>query len=188
MWQVRLRWRSEGSYPKYSIFNFDDQFNNDYQSAQTAVAAFASQLTPVLSTKTLWRVEDVVRQLDPATGGLQAIEVSSLGFNDGGDDPSDVLADATQGLVRWHTEDVRAGRVVQGRTFIPGISLTNADDGNPSSAAVTAMQDAVDAMIASPNSQLLVWHRPVAGSGGSTHEVRNGTVWSEFAVLRKRRA
>lgn len=92
-------------------------------------------------------------------------------------------------LVRWVTGDFVNHKRVQGRTYlVPLAGAAYDNDGSILTAAVTALQAAGAAMIASFGSDLKVWHRPSpGGSNGSAKTVNSCVVPDVAVVLRSRR-
>ena len=80
-----------------------------------------------------------------------------------------------------------AGRLLQGRTFIPGISSGQLDGGQLSSACVTAFSTAQSTFLASIPADMVIWHRPKGVTPGTYFAVDSGATWNELAVQRRRR-
>ena len=99
----------------------------------------------------------------------------------------DPLPPATQGLLQWRTAGIVNNRVVRGRTFIPAQGEGGSASGAPDSGLIALYQTAANNLIALVTPQLQVWHRPLNGTGGSSHAVTSASVWQKWAVLRSRR-
>jgi len=130
-----------------------------------------------------------VDQFDETTGTL----TSTLGLT-----PLTVLTSTTTAapyagsagaLIRWVTGDFVNGKRVQGRNYlVPFAGAAYENDGSLLAVAVSAIQTAGAAMIASFGSDLKVWHRPSpGGSNGSVKTVNSCTVPDLAVVLRSRR-
>lgn len=135
------------------------------------------------------RVSPECRILNTATGVLEDVESDTASYSVTGTGSGNSAADATQALIRWTTGTIVAGRRLQGRTFLPGTPTSSVSNGNLAGFAVSGINGAVAAWLADPTKSggFSVWHRPKAGGGGSASAVVGGTVWGEFAVLRRRR-
>jgi len=126
-------------------------------------------------------------QLDETTGTLTGVWT-------GGPGGSVVCNGAAQraggvgAVITWQTAGIVNGRKVRGRTFLVPL-FTDAYDVNGTllETVRSTIQGAVDLLVADTAGDLLVWHRPVGGVGGSAHAVVSGRVSDTVAVLRSRR-
>lgn len=155
-------------------------------SQRTALHTFWTAVKALQSTTTIYVISTDGRELDEGTGLLTAAWSEGSVKNGAGGSGSVPVPDATQGLLQWRTNAIVGGRFLRGRTFVPGLGIGQTALGNILPAAATTLNTAATALIAS-GADLKVWHRPVAGSGGLTDSVTSATVWSELAVLRRRR-
>lgn len=90
--------------------------------------------------------------------------------------------------VTWDTDGIANGRRVRGRTFfVPIGGNALATDGTLTPQAVQDFRDSAAALVTAAGGDLLVWHRPIAGAGGSSHGVVGSRVRDTVAVLRSRR-
>lgn len=164
-----------------------------YFDATVAVATqrnflntFCTQVKAFQSTGTVFVIRTTGRELDVTTGTLTGAWTESTVYNGAGGAGSVPVPDASQALVQWRTNTIVAGRFLRGRTFIPGLGIGHAVGGNVLGTTATAIANAGQTLAASA-AVLQVWHRPIAGSGGSAAPVTTASCWSEFAVLRRRR-
>lgn len=153
---------------------------------RAALRSFFDGLKTYMGSINTYFVESTGRVLDDFTGGLigtwsDATLPTVTGTNGGA-----VVPDASQVLVRWTTGVVVGGRFVQGRSFIPGLAVTNLSGGNLLAATGVAFDAQANAMIATALG-FGVWHRPVGGTGGQHVLASSATTWNELAVLRRRR-
>ena len=133
-------------------------------------------------------VEANPQQYVASTGALQRIYTAAAPASVVGTATGNSVPRASQGLVRWLTSDIVAGRMLKGRNFIPAIGTALVTDtGLLTPAAVTAIDAGAEGLITNSGGTLVVWHRPVNGAGGVTHLVTSASVWDNFAVLRSRR-
>nr|CRY97325.1 hypothetical protein [uncultured prokaryote] len=178
-----------------SDFYFGGDSVADPQAAVDAVAAAWDVFT--VQTKgwvASWDTAQAV--IDAATGIQQLFTTVTPPANVAAAGAGDMVANATQALVKYQTAGVVAGRSVRGKTFIPGQQVNNIVNGKVSAGFMARGPDFVDAlMAAAPDAVFGIYSRPFTpGVGdtrpprsGSFHEVIGGTLWSQFAVLRSRR-
>jgi hypothetical protein len=182
--QVTLRWTAAGSAGGVSVLNFSDESTPAEIFAR--VDAFANAIDGSLASTTNLTADPEIRVLDTASGTLMGFETMDGVVNYNGTGGTSAVPNAAQGLIRFNTGAVVAGRVLRGRLFIPGMSVTaQGADGHVSSSGLAALNAAGTALDLSGNLQ--VWHRPVDGVGGDAHAVNTTSAWTEFAVLRRRR-
>jgi len=154
---------------------------------RTAIHALFTSLKTLQATTTSYTIDTAGREVDEATGQLVnswSEGSSKTGTGTGG---ANQLADATQILVQWRTSTIAGSRFVRGRTFLPGISTVQLNNGNVLAAAQTAVVTAGNTFAGS-GAGFVIYRRPVSGSGGLGATVSSATCWSEFAVMRKRRS
>lgn len=90
--------------------------------------------------------------------------------------------------ITWLTDGVVNGRRVRGRTFLVPLNTGAYDyQGSLQATAISTLQTAANALVTSAAGDLLIWHRPVNGGGGSVHAVTGARVADKAAILRSRR-
>lgn len=91
-------------------------------------------------------------------------------------------------VIHWLTLAVVNGRRLRGRTFlVPLISTAYDTAGSLSTAALSTLSTAAGNLNITSGADLVVWHRPVNGAGGSS-EIFNSVRVPDLAVsLRSRR-
>lgn len=182
--QILVDWTTISGSGKVSVFYFTSVVAVATQRA--ALAAFLGAADAHLDNSCTWVIRTTGVDVDDVSGALVdswSDSTAHTGTGAGGTEP---VADATQVLVRWKTPTIINGRFVQGRTFLPGCASSNEVNGNLVTASQAAIAGFANTLIGS-GAGLLVWHRPVSGSGGLGCVPEVATVWSEFAVLRRRR-
>lgn len=162
----------------------------DATAAIAAVWAFLTAIKSNFSGVTTIQVQSDVEVTDWTTGTLVSI-VAGTGVT--------VIvctgtgnALAVEGpLVQWRTGTVVAGRLLRGRTFIiPSATGSITGNGQVIAAAVTGIQAAAAALIATATVTFSIWHRPsVTGPApiGTVGAVVSGTVPLTVSALRSRR-
>lgn len=193
LWQVRVTWTGP-SQPLISTFYGDGSAGTASQAA-AAVSAFMAALDDNLNSAYTWTLEPDVRELNEATGALISITPvtpASAVCGSGG-----TLVDLLQGLIVWRTTEVVDGRLLRGRTFVPGIEEgRNAAGGVPESTFRDSVSGTAAALIATATFQPVVWHRPVYSGPpdarvldreGSFAEVVTGVMSSKWSYLSSRR-
>lgn len=171
-------------------------YTNFYSEIQGAVATQAQAMSGEI--RTFWNslngylpavasvlVLPTYQVIDDATGNITAEgDVATPAALVDGNSAAQFAGNSGV-LVEWRTGVFIAGRRLKGRTYlVPFIGIFDTD-GTVSAGARDAIQDAVDA-VWSGAFNMVVWHRPVAGSGGSSALVTSGTVRDRAAVLRTR--
>lgn len=130
-------------------------------------------------------VQSEVASIDEATGNLLEVfpvtggAVVGLGGTEG-------LPAATQGLVRFLTDEIAGGRRIRGRCFLPSQLEANSALGVPSSAWRSAKDVRFNELIGEAEqagSPLCVWSR----KNGISANVTTASTWNQWAVLRSRR-
>lgn len=173
-------WTGAGSAPKNTILH--GAVEGELLGLPLAWRGLMEARKAGLAAPMTGRFESEVRVIDETTGaliGTEALTESYISTFTG----TDPLPDATQGLLRFRTGLIRNGRRVQGRAFIPGIVRLASVAGNNGDAAAWTNDAA-----ALPLSPLVVWSRPGPAGAGVAAQVTSVDCWTEFAVLRRRRA
>lgn len=183
--EILVRWSTASGGGKVSVFNFEQGIAVATQRAalETMLDGFMNAIDNSVS----YQIDTTGREFEDSTGTLTGTWTDSVGRGGTGAGSGEPLPDADQALVRWNTSAIINGRFLHGRTFIPGVSNGNTQGGNLASAVITAWQTLVNSFIAS-GAGLVVWHRPIQGVGGSHEAVSTASIWSELAVLRRRRS
>jgi hypothetical protein len=160
---------------------------------------FLDVATAVASVHTLWtdlhlhlpadvhiQVENAGDIIEDSTGTLTgAWSAASVAVVNGSS--SDPYSGPSGAVVDWMTDTIAAGRRLRGRTFlVPWSGTDYQNDGTLAGSAITAIQDAADALIASQSTSFVVYHRGT-GSDGSNGLVTSARVPDLAAVLRSRR-
>lgn len=151
-------------------------------AAAVAAAIFWDALKSHMTNNVTMQVLDTVETVDETTGEVTALNETE-GVTIVGENGEQNMALATQGLVRFRTGVYVGGREIRGRTFVPGCPISFNNDGVPSTAYVTELSNAADAIIGDAGSTLLVYSR----THGQAHAAASGSGWNKWAVLRSRR-
>lgn len=183
--EVIVDWTSENSPGGLSVMYFlaSGSISNQRTAIQTLISGFVNKL----DTLTTFTVRTQGKVIDDATGTLQAFWGDATAHTGPGTLSGIPVPNASQVLLQWRTSDIVNGRLLQGRTFVPGLGTAAVDGGQLASATVTAVQAGQAAMLAAIPGELQVWHRPNGGSPGAAHTVTSAACWSEMAVQRRRR-
>jgi hypothetical protein len=148
--------------------------------AVSAVGTFWGTLDNLMYNQVDWATVAEVEEIGVG-GELLGLE-STTPETGTGSLAGDPLPWSTQGLIRWRTGAIIAGRELRGRTFVPG-AMEAASDGNPTATFQANMQSAADALITDVNSELVIWSR----THGETRLVAVAGVWNQWSVQRSRR-
>lgn len=187
MYRVRTELSAPQGGPYLSTMFFNEATGTAQQAA-TAVITWWQAVDNLMANDYTWTVLPEVAVIQETSGLLTSIE-SVTGNTGVGIDGSDVLPPANQILVRWLSASVVNGRLLRGRTFVPGLTEAANTERKVSAAWITALDTANAALLATANADLVVWHRPSTpgGSDGELASVSAASVWTDFAVLRSRR-
>lgn len=182
--EILVDWVTQSGAGKVSVFHFLEA--TPIADQRAALADFLDGVDGSIAAGTSWTIRTTGVEYDAATGALEGAWADGTAYTGPGSAGGEPVPDAAQVLFRWITDHIVGRRFLQGRTYIPGWSVANVDNGNLAEANRAGVQvlgnDLVNAGV-----QLAVWHRPVAGSGGEAWAVDECVVSSEFAVLRRRR-
>jgi len=183
--EITVQWTTIAGSGRVSVFNFNEGVAVATQRA--ALNTFLGAIDGALDNSTTWSIDTSGREWNATTGALSGAWTETTSYTGTGGVSGEPVADATQILFRWSTGTIVNGRFLTGRTFIPGCAAINLVDGNLEEtlrAAIEANGQTFAGSAATP----VVWHRPISGSGGQQVQMSDCSVWSEFAVLRRRRS
>jgi len=182
MLRVRTAFTGITGAPYLSTLYFAGTNGDDADAAASAVSDYWVFLAPVISSNVSFVVDPDVASIDEEDGTM--LDSFPVSVDSGsGSASGDMLPYTTQGLQRWSTGQVRGGRVVRGRTFVPGAVVGNNDDGVPDGAYIDKVQTAGNDLISDGASTLLVWSR----KNQTAIEVTAAGCWAQWAELRSRR-
>lgn len=181
--RMRTAWTGVQGTPLLSTHYFERVDSGSAASAADAVAALWTGMESCIDNALDWTVEPFVGVIDSATGTLVGVDSIAGGNSGSGASSSETLPFASQGLLTLATGAVVSGRILKGRTFIPGPCEGNNDHGVPDSTYLSTLSAAANDMLTSPDATLLVWSR----AHGVAHEVVTYDPWNQWAVLRSRR-
>lgn len=182
--EILVDWTTQAGGGFRNVFYFDSTVTPAVQRSD--IATWATGMAGVIDTNVSWTVETAGRELDETTGALVGAWTEPTGHTGLGAITGECVPDVAQILCRWATGSVVGGRFLKGRSFVPGMTVAQMKDGNIVPATVGALSTVCNTF-ATGASNLLVWHRPVLGAGGVAIPSQSGSVWSELAVLRRRR-
>lgn len=183
--RVRVVWTGVAGAPYYSNFYFSGV--TDPTSAQDAVDyvdTFLSGFSTSLASALIATGDPEVQLINDADGSLLGSEaVTPLSVTCSGG--ADILPRFTQGVIQWKTGVVVNGRLLRGRTYIPGfVEVSNVAGGVPLSTLVTSASALAQALSDEPSPpHLVVWSR----THGVSSPVLSGAMWNQWGTLRSRR-
>ncbi len=175
-------WTGFAGAPGYSVFyatpdmGISGVIKTFFESMKTLIPSVINIASPTTGDR-----------LNELSGQLTGTWTGGVGGSTQGTGGGDFAGPA--GLsITWLTDGVVNGRRVRGRTFIVPIIATSYDNtGSLDTGVVSQAQSAADALVTAAAGNLLVWHRPVNGGGGSVHPVTGARVADKAAILRSRR-
>jgi len=182
--EIVVDWTTASGGGKVSVFFFDT--TGTVSNQRLDLATFLGNVDGALDNSVSWTIRVAGRDLDDSTGALIGAWTEGTTRTGVGNNATEPVADATQVLFQWHTGVIVNGRFLRGRTFIPGLTNSILSNGNILAANVASFDAFAETFLASSDT-FGVWHRPTSGTGGSFHLATSATVWSELAVLRRRR-
>jgi hypothetical protein len=180
----------------YLATHYLDAAGGTAQQAVDAVGTFWTAIDANLDSELTWRTEGVVDSINEANGDLVSSTATTSATGTGGT-VGPVLPFASQGLIRWTTAGIVAGRRVKGRTFVPGVTELGVDNGVMLASVISQFNVQAAAYIGDLTSVPVVWARPFAGNpladppqparAGTMHPITGADTWNQLAVLRSRR-
>lgn len=149
--------------------------------------AFWTTLAPLLGNGIQVVVPDNGDTIDEATGALTGAWTGGTpGLHAG--TPSATFAGGVGACITWLTTTIRNGRRIRGRTFVVPLSTNQFDtDGTLQSSALAAINGAAQTLVTATAGDMLVWSRPVGGTGGVAAPVTGWSVTDQGAFLKSRR-
>lgn len=195
MYRVRNVFSGLQSTP-YLATHYLDTAGGTAQQAVDQVGQFWNDMDANMDSEISWATEALVDQINEANGDL----VGSSGttpVTGTGASVGPILPFIVQGLMRWNTAGIVAGRRVKGRTFVPGLTENQVDNGVLTAAVRAAFIVHAGTYIGGLTSTPVVWARPFAGNPlaeppqpprvGTMHTITSGDAWNQLAGLRSRR-
>lgn len=182
--EILVEWVAPGGTGFRTVTYWDP--NSLVADQRAALGTLLGAIDFYLDNGVTWLVQTSGRTLADDTGTLTGSWTENTTQAGTGAATGDTVPDAAQMLLRWNGSDIVDGRFIRGRNFLPGVSTQYVTEGNVNAAARTAISGFVSTF-ASANKGFGIWHRPKNGSGGLFSDVSGGSVWQEFAVLRRRR-
>lgn len=191
--EILVSWTAGNTQGGTSVLFFD--LLTDVEAQRADLGAALATTSDLLATGVFYEVATEGRIIDDTTGELTGTWSDATEFSGNGTTSGGVVSNASQVLVRFLTSTIRDGRVIKGRVNIPGLAASLAPAGEPSAAVVTSLTTAWGNLTGAGG--LVVWSRPRAANPDVVPpvEARTGisvpttgiSVWSELAVLRRRR-
>lgn len=162
-------------------------------SQRLAMSVFLTSLQASLVNTVSWTIQTAGRELESTDGSLVGAWTEATNRTGTGTVPTEQVADATQVLYQWLTGQIADGRFVRGRQFFPGLASSNLQDGNLVPGVRTGLK-AYGTTFLAASVGFGVWHRPkkagtppVLVRPGQLMLASSAEVWTELAVLRRRR-
>jgi len=131
----------------------------------------------------------------PSSGDL--VDVATGGLSGSWSEGSTTVVNATSAQdyaagvgarIKWVTSGIVNGRRVRGSTFLCPLAVDRyGSDGSLDDAYRSAFYTAANTALGAITGDLMIWHRPTGGSGGSAHAVTSAEVPDQVSWLRSRR-
>lgn len=183
--RIRTVWTGVAGSPYYTnLWFLTDGSGTGMEDSCDAWTAFIDGISINMNTNMIFTVEPDVPLIDSASGvltGSTTITPNAVDI----DGTGDILPPTVQGLVRWTTGLVVAGRRLRGRMFLPGfLEGLNQSNGTPSGTIVSAVNSGLSTMLSAMDVAPLVVYSPTHGAFA---EVDGANMWTQWASLRSRR-
>lgn len=195
--EILVDWTTINGSGKVSVFNFIEA--SSVATQRSALNTFLTVVASKQTNPTKYTIRNAGREWNTATGELIGAWTDAPTYTGVGLITGNEVADATQLLVQWQTGHVVNGRFLHGRQYFPGMASAQEVGGNVQGSTITTIGPAAQALC-NAGVQLCVWHRPqlpagtppgnpdgVPRAGGVAWAAQVGQVWTEWAVLRRRR-
>lgn len=150
--------------------------------AVTAAATFLGAIDARMKNTVSWATEADVYEIDEVTGAVTGLNTTTPQTGTGGL-TDDLLPPEVQGLLRLRTNTIAGTSFVQGRLFIPGLTVASNNNGVVNPTTLSTLNAAAAALIADSTTLWGVWSR----THGTFAPVDTATLWTQFAALRSRR-
>lgn len=179
--EIIAQYGGPGRNPKLSVWHYEDSLDND--AIKTALQTFYTSVAGTWSNQYSVQIQPTVRILNTATGALvgeSGFTVAPVVIN--GTIAGQPVPDAVAVLFRWNTEEVVGGRFLKGRTFVPGLAVTQLTNGNLTGSVNTSLNN-IATTLANDSNGPSIWSQ----KHGIQHFVQTGNAWGELATQRRRR-
>ena len=179
----RTVWSGFVGGPGVTTLYWSDVTGPNLTAWNTHLTAIAARYPSVIT----WTSQNTGDRIDDATGAIVgAWTVGAV---------APVVATGTGGyfapagnVINWRTAGIVNGKRVRGRTFMVPLNGSSQDtDGSIATASISTLRTALASFVTAAAADLRVWHRPVDGSGGSSHVVTAADIPDKACVLRSRR-
>lgn len=182
--------------PAVNSFFFNGTDQAAATAAQSAVTAYMNGIKPYISSLVTMKSDSVAISLNEASGVIGQY-LTTTGATVQGTDTGQPLPPGTSMVVSLGTDNVRGGRRVQGRFFVPGLTEGAPDPltGLLSNASVNTLSGVIRTALGGTNPLFGVYSRPVYPPGPPAPAIKAGLfspqaniqVKSVLSSLRSRR-
>nr|CRY97420.1 hypothetical protein [uncultured prokaryote] len=191
MYEILTDWQSANSPGGTSVMYLSE--DQTVAQARSGLNGIYAQIGILLDDQTTATIRTEGKVIDATTGNVTEFWSDNVDQITEGLEAGVPVPNVCQGLVRLLTDGLVNNRRLQGRVFIPGISEAFNGNGELSPDGQTILRNAFNGTYLA-DAKLLVWSRPFDGTDanptprqGSSSLVDSTSVWSEFAVQRRRR-
>ena len=191
MRQIITRWTTPAGGAGRTIMYFSNSPNLATQRDQLNLLWLGC--APWMSNKVSWTVETSGDILESTDGQILGTWSNTASYTGTGALVAEPVADATQVLIRWNTDQIVGRRRLRGRTFLPGLASTQVTNGNLGGGAGTGIANSAENFCTFSNLGFGVWSRPIMTGEvfndrpGAFHPALSSAVWGELARQRRRR-
>lgn len=181
--RIPVVWTGLTALPGVSVFYWDFTVSPDVSDLVT----FFDDIKNRFPTGLSWQIPGSGDQIEDSTGALGGSWIATGSGTVSATGGTSSYAAGVGMRVKWRTSGIFNGRRVVGSTFLaPMLGSIFDTDGTPSSAVVSSVQTAADALVT--NGGLVIWSRPVpGGSNGDSNAVTAAVTPDRATSLRSRR-
>lgn len=196
VYRITAVWNGFTGSPGYTRLSFQGLTDAaSLNSAGAAVAAFFTGINPYLRSSWSIQVQGAVQIYDMALGHLTSeVTMNSVPAAVTGTLPgTQVFAGGAGAHVNWITGLILSGHRVRGRTYLVPMANVAEADGTLSTASITAIQAAANALIGGQSGKFSVWSRTFSKDpkpiqiGGGIAPVTSAVVPDKTGILKSRR-
>ena len=189
--KVTAQWTGFSGAPGYTNLYYEGfSGSGDATTVTTAARALFQSLVGYLPNNLTIRFTGVYQDLDWQDGSLvgqssYTAPAAVVGTN------TTAYSGLSGATIRWVTSTVVNNRILTGKTFLVPLVGCYDTDGSLAPGFITTLTAATATYVTNAGFATthapIVWHRPVAGAGGTFGDITGGVVTDRAAGLRSRR-
>jgi hypothetical protein len=143
------------------------------------MGAFWTALNSRIGTPAIWTVQGDVDLLDDSTGNIIGV-ISTTPVTGTPSDAGALLSYGTQGCLNLRTGTYSGGREIRGKIYIPTPTVTQNNDGIPSSGYSAALQTAYNNMDAAAGASDVLVYSPTHNTSVAVSSPNPSAYWARL--------